>query len=105
MPFLPESHEELQAWLRENPPTSIRIGMDVSLEKMNRVTLYEPEEMIVQCEAGITIEALDDLLAKNNQWIPTLVHGELSQRTLGAAIARDPYAPRRFDPFRSSSVL
>jgi len=66
----------------------------LSMSGFNRIITYEPEEMIVIAEAGITLSALQSALYEKGQWIPTLVSEENPETRLGAAIARDHYHPR-----------
>ncbi len=66
----------------------------LSMSSFNRIITYEPEEMIVIAEAGITLLELQRVLKEKGQWIPTLVSEENPEATLGATIARDHYHPR-----------
>src|SRR5205807_7984424 len=58
------------------------------------VLLYEPEEMIISVQAGITLGELQTVLSESGQWIPTLVAEESSEKTLGAAVAMDHFNSR-----------
>ena len=102
MIFSPTTYEEVQECFRTSGPLSIHSsrqesadGSDIlSLEHFKSILLYEPEEMIVKVQAGILLEELNIRLRSEGQWIPTLVAGENSEVTLGAAIANDHYHPR-----------
>ncbi len=66
----------------------------LSLSHLHSVLLYEPEEMIISVEAGITLLQLSTILSERGQWIPTLVANENNTYTLGGSIAEDQYQPR-----------
>lgn len=66
----------------------------LSLAKLDRVVSYEPEEMVIVVEPGITLIALETLLAAKGQWIPTIVTSEIPETSLGAAVINDHYHPR-----------
>lgn len=99
----PTTIDELSYFLktRKNSPLHITSGSEeksevetLSMSRFNRIITYEPEEMIVIVEAGITLVELQSVLKEKGQWIPTLVSEENPETTLGAAIARDHYHPR-----------
>jgi hypothetical protein len=99
----PTTIDELSHFLteRKNTPLHITSSPDeksgvetLSVSGFNRIITYEPEEMIVIVEAGITLAELQSVLKERGQWIPTLVSEENPEATLGAAIARDHYHPR-----------
>jgi len=99
----PATIEELSHFLtsRKSEPLHITSGTieisgveTLSISGFNRIITYEPEEMIVIAQAGITLSELQNVLKEKGQWIPTLVSEENPEVTLGAAIARDHYHPR-----------
>lgn len=99
----PTTIDELSHFLKErkNAPLHITSSPDeksgvetLTMSGFNRIITYEPEEMIVIVEAGITLAELQRVLGEKGQWIPTLVSEENPEATLGAAIARDHYHPR-----------
>lgn len=102
MIFEPETYEEVREVFERGEPLVIHSSMPLeeptrhvlSLTKLNQILLYEPEEMIVKVQAGMTLRALNDILQAKGQWIPTLVAGENPESTVGAAIANDLYHPR-----------
>ena len=103
MIFLPASNDDVANFLHLGSKGPLHIsGTEqdrndaeiISLAKLNSVLFYEPEEMIISVQAGISLEALQKTLAAKGQWIPTLVASESPERTLGAAIARDHFHPR-----------
>jgi len=101
MIFFPTSAEEVSEVLKDRS-SPIHISYDaiekshdtISLSKLNSILVYEPEEMIVSVQAGITLSELQKLLGEKNQWLPMLVAEEVPEETLGAAIVMDHYHPR-----------
>ncbi len=103
MIIAPRSISELAELLRQQSTPvhisdhpSAKTGDILSTEHLNSVLFYEPEEMVIAVESGMSIKAVDELLASKGQWIPTLVADENTDRSIGAAIARDIYHPRAF---------
>jgi FAD/FMN-containing dehydrogenase len=97
----PVTREELVEILRTNrEPVRVRGTAakaetgDIVMNSLNRLVLYEPGEMIVQVEAGMTLEELDRTLARENQWIPTLQPDEDLCTTIGGSLSLDTYHPR-----------
>src|SRR5579871_6601111 len=41
-----------------------------SLERMNRVLKYTPDDLTISVEAGITLGAINRLLGEHQQWLP-----------------------------------
>src|SRR5437763_4780152 len=96
----PRTYEEISQFLNDrNAPLHIS-GNDndtdeiLSMSMVKSVLLYEPEEMIVRVQAGISLHELQEILDQKGQWIPTLVAEESPEKTLGAAVAMDHYNPR-----------
>jgi len=103
MPFFAHINEEVLGFLRERGKYPLHItggendysGTEtISLNKLDSVLLYEPEEMIISVQAGIKLSKLQEILGAKNQWIPTLVAEESLEETLGAAVAMDHFHPR-----------
>jgi FAD/FMN-containing dehydrogenase len=103
MPFYPKTSEDVSQFLvqRKRSPLHVSFGETdhptaetLSLSHLNAVLIYEPEEMIISVQAGISLEALGKILAEKGQWIPTLAANESHEETLGAAVAADHYHPR-----------
>lgn len=100
-PLVPKTPEELAEMLRQTR-ASVRIrgterdavAGDIVMQSLNRLVLYEPGEMIIQVEAGMTLTELDRILANENQWIPTLQPTEDLSTTVGGALSLDLYHPR-----------
>lgn len=102
MILFPVSAEEVSQLLKERTDP-IQISYDenesgsidtISLSKLNAVLLYEPEEMILSIQAGVSLSELQKVLEQNNQWLPMLAAEEVPENTLGAAIVMDHYHPR-----------
>jgi glycolate oxidase FAD binding subunit len=73
-------------------PTAVNLG--VSLARMNRIIAYEPADMTVVAEAGLTLGALNRMTAAHGQRLPTdPAHPELT--TLGALVAGAKAGPLR----------
>jgi glycolate oxidase FAD binding subunit len=45
-------------------------GVILSLEKLNRILDYQPANLTVRVEAGVTLEALNRTLAEHGQFVP-----------------------------------
>ena len=66
----------------------------LSTSRMNRVLLYEPNDLTISVEAGITYQRLSAVLAENRQWLPLdPPYGQ--QATIGGIIAANSSGPRR----------
>jgi len=79
-----------QSWGR--PPAETFVA--VSTGRLSRVLVYEPDDLTISVEAGITLDALDHALAANGQMLP--LDGPLPGRaTLGGALATAADGPRR----------
>jgi glycolate dehydrogenase FAD-binding subunit len=73
-------------------PTPVAVG--VSLARMTRVLAYEPDDMTVIAEAGLTLAVLNDLAAAHGQRLPAdPVRPE--HTTLGALVAAAQAGPLR----------
>jgi hypothetical protein len=103
MPFFAHTNEEVSQFLRGRSKAPLHItgnehdhprAETISLSKLKNVMLYEPEEMIISVQAGITLSELEERLRQKGQWLPLLLAEESSELTLGAAIAMDHYHPR-----------
>ncbi len=69
-------------------------GIGLSLAKLNRVIDYPARDMTITVEAGITINALAKILAKEGQRLPIDVP-DADRATLGGVIATNTSGPRR----------
>jgi glycolate oxidase FAD binding subunit len=71
-----------------------RVDLVVRTSRLNRVIEYEPADLTISVEAGITMAALRETLARNGQMLPVdtpLPH----QATLGGVLATASDGPRR----------
>jgi glycolate oxidase FAD binding subunit len=79
-----------QTW--GNPPD--QIDLVVRTDGLKRVLVYEPDDLTISVEAGMTLGELDDLLAKHGQMLP--LDGPLPrQATIGGLLATFMDGPRR----------
>ncbi len=69
------------------------VGLIVSTKRLNRITRYEPGDLTVSVEAGISIADLNRELARHGQWLPLDVASESA--TIGGAIATNDSGPLR----------
>jgi glycolate oxidase FAD binding subunit len=70
-------------------------GRGLSLARLNRVIDYPARDMTVTVEAGVTMHALAELLAKERQRLPIDVP-QAERATIGGVIATNWNGPRRF---------
>lgn len=87
--MIPETRDELIEMLNTGAALD-----EISFNKLNRIILYEPDEMIVMCEPGLTLASLDEELKKNHQWIASLLPDEREEQTLSDALSWNAYHPR-----------
>ncbi len=94
MNLRPSSKEDIAGLLSAANARSARIGR-LDLGAMNRILEHTPEDMTVTAEAGITLGALQESLARRRQWVPVdpPSAGTLSITDL---ISRNVSGPRRF---------
>jgi glycolate oxidase FAD binding subunit len=70
-------------------------GRGLSLGKLNRIIDYPARDMTVTIEAGVTMQTLSELLAKERQRLPVDVpHAD--HATIGGVIATNWNGPRRY---------
>jgi glycolate oxidase FAD binding subunit len=74
------------------PPTKPGIALDTSA--WNAVIDYPARDMTITVQAGLTVDALDRVLAKENQWLPVDVPAP-DRATIGGAIATNASGPHR----------
>jgi len=70
-------------------------GRGLSLARLNRVIDYPARDMTVTVEAGVTMKALADSLAKERQRLPIDVP-QADRATIGGVIATNWNGPRRY---------
>jgi glycolate oxidase FAD binding subunit len=73
-------------------PTPVAVG--ISLTMMNRVIAYEPDDMTVIAEAGLTLDALNELTGTQGQRLP-IDPAHPDRVTLGALVAAAHAGPLR----------
>ncbi len=104
----PQSEQELVDLVREGAPIQV-IGSgtkrhhgpagpadvrSVGLRKLNRITAYEPGDLVVTVQAGAKLTELQAELAKRNQWLP--LDPPYSEATIGGILATNSSGPRRY---------
>lgn len=104
----PQSEQELADLVREGKPLQV-IGSGtkrhhgpalesgaqlVCLRKLNRITGYEPGDLVVTVQAGTRLTELQAELAKRNQWLP--LDPPYAEATLGGILATNSSGPRRY---------
>jgi glycolate oxidase FAD binding subunit len=104
----PQSEQELADLVREGAPIQV-IGSGtkrhhgpagpadvrtVGLRKLNRITAYEPGDLVVTVQAGAKLTELQAELAKRNQWLP--LDAPYADATIGGILATNSSGPRRY---------
>ncbi len=91
MAVVPYGGGTKQGWGR--PPAAERFVAIVTT-RLNRLLVYEPDDLTISVEAGITLQALDAALAANGQMLP--LDGPWPARsTIGGVLATAVDGPRR----------
>ena len=75
------------------PSEGRTIAMD--MRRLSRVVEYAPNDMTIEVEAGITLAALQETLAKNGQRLP-LDPPDAGRATIGGILAANDNGPIRF---------
>jgi glycolate oxidase FAD binding subunit len=74
--------------------TPRQYDLAVSLQRLKRVVDYQPTDMTVTVEAGISLAELQQVLGENGQWLP--IDPPLAERaTIGGIIAANLSGPAR----------
>ncbi|MBI3795343.1 MAG: FAD-binding oxidoreductase, partial [Deltaproteobacteria bacterium] len=71
-----------------------RYDLALSLRRLDRIVDYQPTDMTVTVEAGMTLARLQEVLGANGQWLPTDPPLP-EQATLGGIIAANLSGPTR----------
>ena len=74
------------------PPS--RYDLSVSLRKLNRVRHYEPADLTISVEAGMTLGELQDFLGRDGLWLPLDPRG-CAAATIGGILATNSTGPLR----------
>lgn len=72
-----------------------RYDVALCLERLNKLLDYQPTDMTVTVEAGLTLSQLQAVLGENGQWLP-LDPPNPEQVTVGGLIATNLSGPSRF---------
>ena len=103
----PENEEALLDLLRAGPPIhaigsgtkqhhgpSLTKEADlVCLRKLDRITAYEPGDLVVTVQAGARLADLQATLAEQGQWLP--IDPPYGEATIGGILATNSAGPRR----------
>jgi FAD/FMN-containing dehydrogenase len=73
---------------------SDRVALSLSSQRLTAVKEYDPANQVVAVETGMALEALQDLLGRNNQWLP-LRPPRARGHTLGGIVALGACGPER----------
>jgi hypothetical protein len=98
MTFYPSTKDEVVTWLRTRTSAFNVEGVTngggdtLSLQHLNKVVDYQPEETLITVEAGIEVAELNHLLAEHGQWVPTLL--DRKETRLVEALLLNRYHPR-----------
>ncbi|NTV63785.1 MAG: FAD-binding oxidoreductase [Oscillochloris sp.] len=90
MSVVPYGGGTMQEWGR--PPAADFLL--VQLARLKRVLIYEPDDLTISVEAGLTLDALGETLAANGQMLPLDLPAPAST-TVGGALATAMDGPRR----------
>jgi FAD/FMN-containing dehydrogenase len=94
MRLKPAKRSDLLESLRAASRDQIRVeGWD--LGALNAVVEYQPEDLTVTVEAGLSLGGMQSHLGRQGQWLPIDPPGA-GELTIGALIAGDKSGPRRF---------
>jgi glycolate oxidase FAD binding subunit len=92
----PATPEELAATLAQANRDGRRLGRDfhLSLERLNRILQYTPDDLTISVEAGVTLGEINHRLAEHKQWLP-LGAPRPERMTAGQALVTNPSGPFR----------
>jgi D-lactate dehydrogenase (cytochrome) len=106
VPFEPSGAEELALWLRDRPLDAAPIitgrslsgepvlaGPAVSLARLDHLVDYRPNDLTITVGAGTRLTSLQEIAAREGQWLPVESSGML--RSAGGLVAAAP--PGAFD--------
>lgn len=93
MTLTPSNVGELQTSLRAAFQRGERVDA-VELAAFNRVLAHVPEDMTVTVEAGVTLAALQQHVARAGQWLP-IDPSSADRLTVAELLMRNPSGPRR----------
>ena len=79
-----------RAWITARNPT--QPGLGLSLEKLDRLIDYQPEDMTITVEAGMTLAELSKILIKRRQRLPIDV-ARPDRATIGGAAGHKSLRP------------
>jgi glycolate oxidase FAD binding subunit len=103
----PQNEQELQELVRAGSPLQVigsgtkrhhgpaaPTGQTVCLRKLNKITSYEPGDLVVTVQTGTRLVDLQAELAKAGQWLP--LDPPYAEATIGGILAANSSGPRRY---------
>jgi glycolate oxidase FAD binding subunit len=78
---------------RHHGPAGVPGAMALSLARLDRITSYEPGDLVVTVQAGVRLADLQVALARNDQWLP--LDPPYASATIGGILATGSSGPRR----------
>ncbi len=78
---------------RHHGPAADAATTPVSLRQLNRITAYEPGDLVVGVQAGVRLSELQRTLAQRGQWLP--LDPPYADTTVGGMLATASAGPRR----------
>lgn len=78
---------------RHHGPAPSAEAVEVRLRKLDRITSYEPGDLVVTAQAGVRLADLQAELARRHQWLP--IDPPYAEATLGGILAINSSGPRR----------
>jgi glycolate oxidase FAD binding subunit len=79
---------------RHHGPAPAGEAQTVGLRKLNKITAYEPGDLVVTVQAGVKLSELQAELARRNQWLP--LDPPYAEATIGGILATNSSGPRRY---------
>jgi glycolate oxidase FAD binding subunit len=79
---------------RHHGPAPVGEARTIGLRKLNRITAYEPGDLVVTVQAGAKLTEVQAELAKRNQWLP--LDPPYAEATIGGILATNSSGPRRY---------
>ena len=79
---------------RHHGPAPVGESQTVCVRKLNRITSYEPGDLVVTVQAGAKLSEVQAELAKRNQWLP--LDPPYAEATIGGILATNSAGPRRY---------
>lgn len=79
------------SWLDANRP--VRAGSTLSVAGLGKIVEYEPGDLTLTAQAGVSLEAIAGTTKAHGQWLALDPPGDPRRATIGATIATGAYGP------------